>query len=143
MSNFFYLKMWALLLFAASLSIAACIVHAAEALTKDEGEFDTVTPLLVVDVGSPGGFDWVRSGVGLPGTPPTATPLQVASSSSPQRKQVWVRHEAIGIGNALAGFATTLEETLVNGRTLIVSSTILAKFCEILNCNVEHLAVKG
>lgn len=49
----------------------------------------------------------------------------------------------VGIGNALGGFARVMEDALNENRTLVVTSLILQKFCEVVACGLVQLPGSG
>jgi len=42
----------------------------------------------------------------------------------------------VGIGNALGGLARVMEDALEENRTLVITSLILQKFCDIVTCGM-------
>ena len=48
------------------------------------------------------------------------------------------RHEQVGIGNALGGYVRVMEDSMVEGRELVIRSFILQKFCKIVSCSMEE-----
>ena len=55
------------------------------------------------------------------------------------RVLIWTRHEQVGIGNTLGGYATSMFSALAENRTLVIRSIILQKFCDIVQCAIKTL----
>jgi hypothetical protein len=56
---------------------------------------------------------------------------------------VWTRHEQVGIGNTLGGFARVMLDALAEDRAVVIHSIILQKFCEIVQCAVNEIPGEG
>jgi hypothetical protein len=56
---------------------------------------------------------------------------------------VWTRHEQVGIGNTFGGFARVMQDALEEDRTLVISSLIFEKFCEIVPCAMKAIPGEG
>lgn len=54
------------------------------------------------------------------------------------RVLTWTKHDQVGIGNALGGYASALLEAIEQDRVLVMYSIIMLKFCEVLPCRIHH-----